>query len=137
MLINKLRHPPVEDWDNDSDDVRNIVGIVSHDWKSLLTWQVVDPSLATVTDLLQAPIVYFNGHRDPQFTAQGKKNLRSFVEQGGFIFTEACCNSPDFDRGVKRLIKEIFPEEEYQLRPLPPEHPVWRARFAFLPRFTP
>jgi hypothetical protein len=137
VLINKLRHPPVEDWNNDSDDVRNIVGIVSRDWKNLLTWQVVDPALATVTDLLQAPIIFFNGHKDPQFTALAKKNLRSFVEQGGFIFTEACCHSREFDQGVKRLIKEVFPEDEYQLRPLPPEHPVWRSRFPLSPEVHP
>ncbi len=43
VLINKLRHAPSGDWNNDPDDVRNIVDIVSRDWKSLLTWQVVDP----------------------------------------------------------------------------------------------
>jgi hypothetical protein len=137
VLINKLRHPPVDDWDNDSDDVRNIVGIVSHDWRSLLTWQVVDPNAATVPDLLQAPIAFFNGHKAPQFTAEAKKKLRGFVEQGGFILTEACCHSKEFDQGVRRLIKEIFPEDEYQLKPLPPEHPVWRARYPLSPEIHP
>jgi hypothetical protein len=137
VLINKLRHSRDEDWNNDSDDVRNIVGTVSRDWNHLLTWQVVDPSFATVTDLLQAPIAFFNGHKDPQFAAQSKKNLRNFVEQGGFILTEACCNSREFDKGVRRLIKEIFPEDEYQLKPLPPEHPVWRARFPLSPEVHP
>jgi hypothetical protein len=137
VLINKLRHGPAEDWNNDSDDVRNIVGIVSNDWNTLLTWQVVDPGLGTVSDLLQAPIAFLNGHKDPQLTAQAKKNLRNFVEQGGFIFAEACCSGHEFDQGVKRLIKEIFPEQEYQLRPLPPEHPVWRSRYALSPDVHP
>ena len=61
------RHPPAGDWNNDPDDVRNIVNIVSRDWKSLLTWQVVDPDIASVPELLQAPIVFFNGHHAPQF----------------------------------------------------------------------
>ena len=73
VLINKLRHPPVEDWNNDPDDVRNIVGIISRDWNSLLTWQTVDPNLGTVQDMLQAPIVFFNGHRAPQFSAIARK----------------------------------------------------------------
>jgi hypothetical protein len=137
VLINKLRHPPAEDWNNDSDDVRNMVGIISHDWNNLLTWQVVDPNLATVPDLLQAPIAFFNGHKSPQFSAQATKNLRSFVEEGGFILTEACCGSREFDQGVKRLIKAIFPEEQYQLRALPREHPVWRARHLLSPEVHP
>src|SRR5271165_5744218 len=41
VLINKLRHLPADDWNNDPDDVRNIVGVVSRDWNNLLTWQTV------------------------------------------------------------------------------------------------
>ena len=74
VLINKLRHGPRGDWNNDTDDIRNLVGLVSRDWKNLLTWQVVDPNVASVEDLLQAPIVFFNGHEAPEFTPEGKKN---------------------------------------------------------------
>ena len=73
VLINKLRHGPGGDWNNDHDDIRNLVGLVSRDWKNLLTWQVVDPSLATVEDLLQAPIVYFNGHEAPELRRRGQE----------------------------------------------------------------
>ena len=98
VLVNKLRHGPRGDWNNDADDIRNLVGVVARDWKHLLTWQVVDPEVATVEDLLQAPIVYFNGHHAPLFDDRGKKNLRDFVEQGGFILAEACCGRAEFDR---------------------------------------
>ena len=53
VLINKLRHLPADDWDNDPDDVRNIVNMVSRDWNHLLTWQTVDSQTATVADLLR------------------------------------------------------------------------------------
>jgi len=137
VLINKLRHPPSIDWNNDPDDVRNIVNIVSQDWKSLLTWQVVDPNIASVSEMLQAPIVFFNGHQAPEFSAIARQNLRDFVEQGGFIFAEACCSSKEFDEGFKRLMKEVFPEEAYRLRPLSDEHPVWRARHLLAPDIHP
>jgi hypothetical protein len=127
VLVNKLSHPPVDDWNNDVDDVRNIVNIVSRDWKNLLTWQVVNPDIASVPELLQAPIVFFNGHHAPQFGPGARLNLREFVEQGGFIFAEACCGSNEFDVGFRAFIKELFPEEEYRLRPLADDHPVWRA----------
>ena len=135
VLINKLRHGPGHDWNNDVDDIRNLVSLVSRDWKDILggqvlTWQVVDPNLATVEDMLQAPIVYFNGHQAPEFTPEGIRNLRSYVEQGGFIFAEACCGKEEFDRGFKELMKEIFPDEGYNLHPLAEDHAVWRARHA-------
>jgi hypothetical protein len=137
VLINKLRHAPFNDWNNDPDDVRNLVDLVSRDWKNLLTWQVVDPSGASVQDLLQAPILFFNGHRAPEFSAAARQNIREYVEQGGFLLADACCSDREFDQGFRRLIKEIFPEEEYQLRPLPPEHPIWRARHELDPEKHP
>jgi Domain of unknown function (DUF4159) len=137
VLISKLTHPPLDDWNRDPDDVRNIVNIVSHDWKHLLTWQVVDPHFASVQELLQAPIIFFNGHSAPEFSAAAKKNLRSFVEQGGFIFADACCGNREFDLGFKRLMKEIFPEEEKRLRPLASDHAVWRAKHLLSPDVHP
>jgi hypothetical protein len=133
VLVNKLRYGVGDDWHNDPDDVRNLVNVVSRDWKSLLTWQVVDPTVASVPDLLQAPIAFFNGHQAPEMSPQAKENLRSFVEQGGFLFADACCHSKEFDAGFKKLMKEIFPEEEYKLRPLSEDHPIWRARHLLNP----
>ena len=34
VLINKLRHGPGNDWNNDADDIGNLVGLVSSDWKT-------------------------------------------------------------------------------------------------------
>ncbi|QEH38313.1 hypothetical protein OJF2_69140 [Aquisphaera giovannonii] len=133
VLINKLAHGPRGDWNNDPDDVRNLVSVVSRDWKSLLTWQVVNPSTATVTDLMQAPIAFLNGHRAPVLDEQGRRNLRDFVEQGGFILADACCGSKEFDEGFRALVHAVFPEEEYRLRELSPDHPVWRARHLLTP----
>ena len=108
VLINKLVHRPELDWNNDPDDVRNMVSIVSADWKHLLAWQVVDPRSASVQEMLQAPIAFLNGHEVPEFSPQAKENLKGFVEQGGFIFADACCGSRAFDRGFKLLMKELF-----------------------------
>ncbi len=79
VLINKLRHGPAGDWNNDPDDIRNIVNIVSRNWKSLLTWQVVDPGIATVPELLQAPIILFQRPPGPRVSARwpGKTSANS------------------------------------------------------------
>jgi serine/threonine protein kinase len=137
VLINKLRHAPIDDWQNDPDDVRNLVSIVSRDWKDLLTWQVVDPGIASVADLLQAPIIFFNGHRVPTFNAIAKQNLRKYVEQGGYLFADACCSKIEFDHGFKDLMKELFPDEQLKLGPLAKDHPVWRAKHLISPDILP
>ena len=135
--MNKLRHCQDRDWNNDPDDVRNMVGVVSRDWKTLLNWQVLDPNVATASELLQAPIVYFNGHESPDFSQLACERLRKYVEKGGFIFAEACCGRREFDQGFKRVITQIFPEAEYTLRPLSADHPVWRAKHQLTPDLHP
>ena len=128
MLINKLRHGPGGDWNNDHDDVRNLVGLVSRDWKNLLTWQVVDPERRHASRTCsRRRSSSSTATRPPSSRAEGKKNLRDYVEQGGFIFAEACCGRAEFDQGFRALMKEIFPEPEYELHPLAEDHAVWRS----------
>ena len=128
MLINKLHHGPAGDGNTDRDDIRNLVGVVSRDWKSLLNWQIVDPAAATVEDLMRAPIVYFNGHEAPDFNDAARKVIRDYVEQGGFLLAEACCGRKSFDQGFRALMAELFPGEEQKLHPLAKDHAVWRAK---------
>ena len=72
VLINKLQYGPTDpnrrgvvgnDWNRHPDDVRNLTQLISNrpKWPNLMTWQTVDLSQATVADLMQAPIVFFNG----------------------------------------------------------------------------
>ncbi len=133
VLINKVRHGPGADWNNDHDDITNLVGVVSRDWKNLLTWQVVDPNFSSVEDLLQAPIAYINGHEFPVFSPTARARLREYVEQGGVIVAEACCGRKDFDRGFRALMKELFPEPELELKPLADDHAVWRSKYRLDP----
>ena len=51
--------------------------------------------------------------------------LREYVDQGGFIFAEACCDGEGFDRDFRQLATELFPDSP--LRLMPPDHPVWFA----------
>lgn len=129
VLINKLVHGPGGDWNNDLDDARNLVESVSKDWRRRLTWQVVDPEATGAEGLMQAPIAYFNGHEAPEFSPVAAKALRQYVEQGGFLLAEACCGDrhEGFDRGFRALMEQLFPEPEYALRRLPPDHEVWKS----------
>jgi hypothetical protein len=156
VLISKLAHgPPLRrdidtDWNNDRNDLRHLVDYSAKELfnKLPLAWQTFDilraatPKGDSVTeedeleatgDLLQSPIVYFNGHTSPQqrFTAVEKKILRRYIDNGGFILAEACCGSADFDRGFRRLVEELWPDNE--LTELDGEHPVWKSFFPVKP----
>ena len=134
VLIHKLRHGRGNDWNNDSNDVRNLVSTVSRDWKCGLSWQILDAEKANDSDFSRAPIIYMNGHEDPRVSDSAKRKLREYVEQGGFVFAEACCGSSEFDVGLRKLMKEMFPENEHELRPLPEDHPIWKAKNQLAPK---
>lgn len=137
ILISKLAHGQGEDWNNDHHDARNLVEYASREVfrKLPLAWQIFDtrtieaPTNEAVRellgDLLQAPIVYFNGHQAPRLTGVQKQLLQQYVEQGGFVLAEACCGRREFDRGFRNLMQELFPDTP--LKKLGPEHPIWRA----------
>jgi Domain of unknown function (DUF4159) len=137
VLVSKLVHGPGDDWNNDRNDVRNLVDHASRELfrGRPMAWQVFDVSrlevnsdqhaLELAMELAKSPVVYFNGHASPTFRGVDKQILKNYVEQGGFIFAEACCGRNEFDNGFRALMKEIFPDHE--LRPLPAEHPIWRS----------
>ena len=102
VLVNKLRHGPGDDWNNDPDDVRNLVAVVSRDWKNLLTWQVVDPAVASVSDLLQAPIVFLNGHQAPEFERPGQAEPPRLRRAGRLPLRRRLLPQP----GVRRRLQD-------------------------------
>jgi hypothetical protein len=143
VMINKLQYGPRDaagkqiagnDWNQHPDDIRNLTQHISNlpKWPKLLTWQTVDVTQATVADLLQAPIVFFNGTERPEFTQRDIDLLRDYIQQGGFIFVERCCGSAAFDEGFRELVKQIVPPSEAQLKKLPADHPVFRSEYNLL-----
>jgi hypothetical protein len=132
VLITKLKHPPDEDWNQHRHDMNNLTRYVESRWKKDLTWQVVDLRLASVEDLLQAPVLFLCGSKSPlpnDAAVRGEvvQKLRDYVDRGGFIFAEAYCGDSGFDKGFRELMSLVFPEPEYRLRMLEPEHPIWHA----------
>jgi hypothetical protein len=127
VLVSKLKHEPLHDWNHHRTDLANLTSYVEKQWRRELTWQVIDPAHATPDDLIQSPVLFLSGQLEPEFNDEQVKNLREYIDRGGFIFAEACCGGQDFDRGFRRLVKRLFPEPEHDLHLLPPEHPVWTA----------
>lgn len=141
VLLAKLRHGPEEQWNQHRSDVNNLTRYVESRWGFDLTWQVVDIRAASIDDLGQSPVLYFCGNDDPMPGSEAgiedlAQKLRGYIDRGGFLFAEAYSAGHDFDRGFRQLITRIFPEPEYRLRLLPPEHPIWRTEEPVNPKYT-
>jgi hypothetical protein len=154
ILISKLAYDADElgttltmEWNNKHHDVKNLVDYSSRQLFDgfPLAWQIYDPRMLgpktdaeirlEVGELRQSPILYITGHHSLKLTDQQKKIVKMFVEEGGFIMAESCCGKEAFTNSFRKLMEEMFPENP--LRPLPEEHPVWRAHALVEPsRFT-
>ena len=127
VVMAKLKHEPRADWNHHRKDVAHVVTYAEKCWKRDLTWQIVDLDAARTEDLLEAPVLYLNGEKGAEISDAGVRMLRDYINRGGFIFADAVCEGQEFDRSFRELMKRVFPEPDYKLRLLPPEHPIWSA----------
>jgi hypothetical protein len=128
VVMAKAQYGNPGDWNQHRSDAAHLVAYTEQAWHLGLTWQTIDPAKATVEDLLQSPVLYISGSRVPALMDQAKE-LRDYVDRGGFIFAEACCGDPKpFDEAFRKLMAAVFPEPEYKLQQLTPGHPIWRMQ---------
>lgn len=132
VVVAKSRHGPEPDWNRHGHDIAHLVEFVESKWKKEypagLSWHVLDTPGATHEDLMQAPVLWLSGKDLFDLGPDAGRRLRAYLDEGGFVFAEACCpKSQEFDRRFRQLIGEMFPEPEYRLNLLPPEHPAWNA----------
>ncbi len=145
VLINKLKFGPRQpvknleiignDWNRHPRDVRNLVDALSgtKGWPGLLTTQELDlPRAAAgrnVDALLQAPVLLITCKDFPELLPEELKLLKDYVQNGGFIFGIAACDPAEFEPGFRELVRQILPPGENELKPLSPEHPVFRSEY--------
>jgi len=136
VVAAKLRHLPLDNWNHHRQDLANLVSYAETKWSRDLTWQVINIDDASTDDLMEAPVLYFNGENAPELTDEDVKKLRDFINRGGFIFADAVCGGQEFDRGFREIVERMFPEQEHKMHLLPPEHPVWAAEERIDPKYV-
>jgi hypothetical protein len=146
ILVSKFAHDPGEDWNRKHNDLRHVVEYTSKELfrKQPLAWQNYDSRrldltsrdevAAEVGSLLQSPIVFLSGHEAPRLTEIQKTLLKRYIDEGGFLFAEACCGDRKFTAGFRQLMGELF--KETPLKPLGPAHPIWTAHAPVPPNFV-
>jgi hypothetical protein len=135
VLAAKLKHGPLDDWNHHRSDLANLTSFVESRWQRDLTWQVIDSEAARAADLLEAPVLFLSGQLPPEFSDEQVRRMREYINGGGFIFAESCCDDAGFDAGFRALMQRMFPESEYKLRLLDESHPAYSAEERVDPAF--
>lgn len=134
VAIGKFKHG-VKDWDLHPKGVHYLTRRLESVWKTKLNWQTVKAEGSTVDDLLEAPVLFMSGKDAIGLTEKQKETLKSYLENGGFLFAEACegdgCgDAASYDREFRKLMAELFPDSA--LEPLDKAHPIWHAQYKLL-----
>jgi hypothetical protein len=134
LFLSKGRRPVVAakyrpgegtDWNRHRRDLSHLTRHVEQRWKQNLTWQVIDGAVATIEDLMQTPVLYICGRDAFVLRDEQKLLLKQYINQGGFIFAESCCEGESFANDFRALMEELFPDSPMRL--LPQDHPIWYA----------
>jgi hypothetical protein len=138
VLVAKLQHGEGDDWNRHRHDLDHLTRYVEDKWKkdkvlrTDISWQVVSAEHATLDDLRQSPVLFISGKDGIPLSERLKKDLRAYVDQGGFILAENCCEGSGFHNAFTKLMEEIFPDAK--LMPLDDRtHPIWTADANLVP----
>lgn len=87
------------------------------------------PSLtADDARLFDIPFLVLHGRQPVVFSPAERLRLRAYLEQGGLLFADACCNSRDFDETFRRFVKETF---DRPLQAIPREHELYHQSLGY------
>jgi hypothetical protein len=71
------------------------------------------------------PLLIMTGEGSFELPDAERKNLRQFIERGGFLLASAGCSSEEWDRSFRREMTAVF--ADYGMKPLDLTHPVFHT----------
>ena len=123
--IARIKYRGGGDWYNDPSSLSNLLRFTSEAVPLGLSMRYRDVDLGS-TNLFQYPFAFLTGHGTILTNANERRNLRRYLEQGGFLYVD---DDYGLDASFRKLISETFPEKE--LIELPFSHPLFKQVFSF------
>ncbi|QDT24853.1 Prenyltransferase and squalene oxidase repeat protein [Gimesia panareensis] len=83
------------------------------------------PRLLSLTDerLFAHPLLYLHGRYGFALDQSEQQKLRTYLQQGGVLFADACCGASEFDQSFRRLVEQLFPGQP--LKRIPVNHELF------------
>jgi hypothetical protein len=120
VAFNKLEFDG--DWNNRPRDLAGLTRWMSGSFEKMMSWQIISLK-APVSEWHDAPILYLSASQAPKFTDPQIHKLRTFIWQGGTIFSVTECNGQGFRTGIRALYEELLPG--YSLKQVPKDHALY------------
>lgn len=113
------------DWYNNPSALRNLAEFARQQVPIAINPDYDDIEIGS-PDLSNYPFAFLTGHGTITINQAEAKNLRSYLQNGGFLYVD---DDYGLDEHFRNMIKKVFPNEE--LVELPFEHPIYHQVFEF------
>jgi len=82
-------------------------------------------------EIFKSPFCYLSGHRLVEFSSLERKNFKTYVENGGFVFADDCNHDIDglFAQSFEAEMAKTFGKDA--LQKIPNNHPIYSCFFKF------
>ena len=130
MTIGRLQYDGGGDWYANPSSLPNLLGAV----RERTSLPVAERERVIQLDspaLWDVPYLYMTGHGNVRFSDSEIRNLRLFLENGGFLHAD---DNYGMDESFRREIARVFPDRS--LVEVPLDHPVYRIVY-HLPQGVP
>jgi hypothetical protein len=119
------------DWDYNPKVAANILNSVV-EYTSIRVYPEEVVITADSEELGAFPFLFMTGHKLVRFSGKERERLRSYVENGGFLFSDDCNHDIAglYAVSFEQEMRTIFPQPT-TLDKLPRSHPLYRSFFVF------
>lgn len=113
------------DWYGDPTALPNLIKFCN---QNLNTNIYSDPSTVEISsqEIFNYPFAHLTGHGNIVFSESDAKNIKLYLEAGGFLHVDDNYGLDDF---IRREMKKVFPEKDFI--ELPPDHPIFHQKYDF------
>ncbi len=125
IRLARVKYAGGGDWYNDPSAEVNLLRYIRAN-----TTINVDPAYEYVdlaTDNLYLyPVIFLTGHGTVAFTESDVKRLRSYLDNGGFLYID---DDYGMDTSIRKEMKKVFPDQDFI--ELPFDHAIYHSHFQF------
>lgn len=113
------------DWYNDPSALQNLIRYTKDNLPIRISNTYKDVSLGSA-ELHSYPFVFLTGHGNITINSTEARNVREYLENGGFLYID---DDYGLDEYIRPVIKQIFPNEDFI--EIPFSYPIYDQVFNF------
>lgn len=123
--IVRLKYNGGGDWYNDPSAEVNLLKFIQANTNIRVNpvYKFVDISS---DEIFMYPFLFMTGHGNIVFSNEDAKRLRTYLENGGFLYID---DDYGLDKAVRREMKKVFPDEDFIEVPF--SHDIYNSCFDF------